>query len=592
MTDGSEPPLEKVEVVDGVRGGKEVGGRKRKGRGGDKSDEKRRKKEEEKAKQEEEAREEKLYGGEGPEFELKLLEEKKIWIVPKDLQSLVLWLVGEAENPRWIFVKNKALCKNVVTICLDSLTLPVWTKYGKEHMPFLHGLKFHQISTKLQTPTKHIKSNSFLDEFFNKEVRKTREQPIPSHNPNNGVGQALQMLQGQQHNNHHEEVTVPQIAVETAVKMITEYKPSVEDLMEHGFYVSTVEDNTFVETKEADRVLKDSEKIIVIDCEMCLTEHGSELTRVSVLNWCGEVLYDELVKPHNEIVNYLTIYSGITAEMLENVSTTLEDVRSTILTRYLYKEVTIIGHSLENDLKALKIIHHNVCDTTMLYPHFQGPPLKSALKYLAIKFLNRGIQGYKGKGVPQEERMGHDPVEDATAALDLVKMKFEKGRNFGVPSKMKTEPMLRKVEGKSIVIDIPDCISRIPARGCSTDLIPVGSDLEAAKKARKQIASGRYAFSFTHMHLLETYMEALEWADPLTSSMADEEALIKILNDLDTTIKNFYEAAPKHTAFIVATGQVNGVEDAEDESSEEYLRKWDLARQGMAFIGFKKKAAE
>lgn len=54
---------------------------------------------------------------------------------------------------------------------------------------------------------------------------------------------------------------------------------------------------------------------------------GNELTRVTVVNFDGKVLMDELVVPKNPILDYKTKYSGITAAMLEGVTTTLENVR-------------------------------------------------------------------------------------------------------------------------------------------------------------------------------------------------------------------------------------------------------------------------
>ena len=83
-----------------------------------------------------------------------------------------------------------------------------------------------------------------------------------------------------------------------------------------------------------------------------------------------------------------------------------------------------MGHSLNADLAALKITHPFVIDTSILYPHPRGPPMKSSLKWLAQKFLKREIQ--KGHGVH-----GHDSIEDARACLDLVKLKCERGPNWG-----------------------------------------------------------------------------------------------------------------------------------------------------------------
>lgn len=66
--------------------------------------------------------------------------------------------------------------------------------------------------------------------------------------------------------------------------------------------------------------------VAAVDCEMCETAQGSELTRVSLLGHDGRVLLETLVKPHNTVTNYLTQYSGITEEMLRDVTVSIEQV--------------------------------------------------------------------------------------------------------------------------------------------------------------------------------------------------------------------------------------------------------------------------
>jgi len=79
--------------------------------------------------------------------------------------------------------------------------------------------------------------------------------------------------------------------------------------------------------------------VAAIDCEMCDTAQGSELTRISVLSFEGAVLLDTLVKPRNAITNYQTQYSGITEEMLREVTVTLEQVHTCTLHGFIFNVV-------------------------------------------------------------------------------------------------------------------------------------------------------------------------------------------------------------------------------------------------------------
>lgn len=152
--------------------------------------------------------------------------------------------------------------------------------------------------------------------------------------------------------------------------------------------------------------------IYALDCEMCHTTHGLELTRVTVIDHKYEVVYETLVKPKNPVLDYNTKFSGIKAGDLDAITTTISDVQRDLLKMFSDK-TTLIGHSLDSDMRALKIFHKRFIDTAHLFPHKRGLPYKRALRTLMVENLRMIIQ----------EDAGHDSKEDASAALKLVMWK-------------------------------------------------------------------------------------------------------------------------------------------------------------------------
>lgn len=122
--------------------------------------------------------------------------------------------------------------------------------------------------------------------------------------------------------------------------------------------------------------------------------------------------------------------------MLEPVTTKLQDIQEKLL-QMLSANTVLVGHSLNSDLSALKLTHPFIVDTSLIYPHPRGHPLKSSLKWLAQKYLLREIQKTHGT-------VGHDSVEDARACLDLVKQKCQKGPSWGT-SEATSESIFKRI---------------------------------------------------------------------------------------------------------------------------------------------------
>ena len=79
---------------------------------------------------------------------------------------------------------------------------------------------------------------------------------------------------------------------------------SAEELRRHKYPNANEVDSTYCCTTTLAR----ARRVFALDCEMCKTSKGLELTRVTLVNSKREVVYDEFVKPPHEIINYLTEY--------------------------------------------------------------------------------------------------------------------------------------------------------------------------------------------------------------------------------------------------------------------------------------------
>ncbi|KAM9476985.1 uncharacterized protein Hap1MRO34_009919 [Clarias gariepinus] len=155
--------------------------------------------------------------------------------------------------------------------------------------------------------------------------------------------------------------------------------------------------------------------IYAIGTEMCYTTQGLELVRVTVVNSNLQVVYDTFVKPNDEVIDYNTRFSGVSEEDVKNRSSSLQDVQA-VLSSFINERTILVGHSLENDLCALKLIHSTVVDTSVVFPHRLGPPHKRELQSLTAEYLRKIIQ---------ESVEGHDTQEDARACMELMLWKVK-----------------------------------------------------------------------------------------------------------------------------------------------------------------------
>lgn len=186
-----------------------------------------------------------------------------------------------------------------------------------------------------------------------------------------------------------------------------------------------------------DGTFKGETPIVALDCEMVVCSDGQKhLARVTIVNYNRHVLFDEFVKPPLAVKDYLTHITNITAFQLNN-SHSLDHFLP-VIQRLLANKV-VVGHTIEYDFEALRMIHDNkLVRDISLFSFFRNGKFRTGLRELSRKFLSINIQ--EGR---------HSSAEDARATLELYKLYKQeidqefKDRYFG-QGKMAIESLINK----------------------------------------------------------------------------------------------------------------------------------------------------
>ena len=192
---------------------------------------------------------------------------------------------------------------------------------------------------------------------------------------------------------------------------------------------------------------------VCFDCEMGYTCHGLELIRLTATTWpSGAALIDVLVRPLGAILDLNSRFSGVFPEQFFSapeynpninpknpfafpsprsktptpapqhdpsslpILPSPASARALLLT-HLTTATPLLGHALENDLNAVRLVHPSIVDTALLFPHPRGLPLRLGLRNLARLHLGREIQ--------TGGAAGHDSLEDARATGELVRCRVK-----------------------------------------------------------------------------------------------------------------------------------------------------------------------
>lgn len=205
----------------------------------------------------------------------------------------------DSTSPNWITLKNGLLIKSVTIICVD-------TPLSKRKIMMEEISKGRRV---LNINLRHNKENQ--------SVRNISEGlilfPVEAKIPKPVVVSEESSSFSSSKEDHH--ITEEELTRNEDHETLLCWAHPIDLLQENEYPIPSALPEGFIETSSKTTIEK-AQHVIAIDCEMCRTKNGLELTRVTALDYSGKVLMDELVKPSSPITDYVTKYVERGSEML------------------------------------------------------------------------------------------------------------------------------------------------------------------------------------------------------------------------------------------------------------------------------------
>lgn len=316
---------------------------------------------------------------------------------PYDVCDLVNYLCSHKPPIRWLTIEHDALCKRVFVLIFDGLDKTRFCKYRSE-LPAFSSISKNGFPLTVLAEEKRYLIEPAVKTFLGYSFKSKKMKKYSSYE------EMLASL-NQRYDNGYPIEPGTELPLFSRPCRYTYFKMQPLSLEE------------LTNFKKLPDEVKDSLDVIGIDCEMIKTSKGEEVARLSAVNENCDTIIDEYLKPIGEVEDYRTKYSGITEELLsesDDKKLFSSDQCCEILSKVADKHTIIIGHSLENDLRAMRIIHDRVIDTSLIYNTETRYPNKPALSKLYIRYISKNFR-------VDSENKGHDSVEDARASLLLAK---------------------------------------------------------------------------------------------------------------------------------------------------------------------------
>ena len=389
----------------------------------------------------------------------------------RDLQNVLLWVLTRdlGEMPRWLCVRSKPLVRGALVIIAPSLHVaPRGALLAAGFTP----------PRRVQLPRSHHSRTAVAAAMELLQVKLPRKRKAAAMLDDSTAAASSEA-------DHPGRLPCGR----WRLSYVRSFGLSRSELRENDYPIAGEAPGCL--TLRATHDSEEAARLVAIDCEMVLVRGETkvdggwplvqQLARVALVDESGTTLLDELVKPEKPVEDYVTRHSGITKAILDSATMSFGQVRERVAA--LIAGCVLVGHSLECDLNVLRLsvplppkvkavasttsaavaaaspasactpldtppdkptapapcVLPCILDTAVLFPlrvHNRGPPTKSALRNLTVTHLKREIQqsidpaaARLGSG----DAGGHDPVEDATAAMDLALLKLARGHAYATP---------------------------------------------------------------------------------------------------------------------------------------------------------------
>ncbi|KAF2072195.1 hypothetical protein CYY_006492 [Polysphondylium violaceum] len=146
---------------------------------------------------------------------------------------------------------------------------------------------------------------------------------------------------------------------------------------------------------------KSATKYLAIDCKVLEVEgNKSSIGKICIANQFGNIIYEKVVIPLENVIDYRTKYTGLTRDIINRKGVKFFEVQKEV--EKILRDKIIIGHDLNEDLKVLKLTYKKKqLRDALHFPQFFNPTTKEqdSLKNISKRELKFSPDRWEVDGV-------------------------------------------------------------------------------------------------------------------------------------------------------------------------------------------------